>query len=105
MLMLIVGLATVAVTALVAGYLLFGVRPKPVTDSSGAAAALRFIPLPPLREVFGLWAGRRNRDGVVAKLRSALLLLLALACLAAAMAVIAGLIGFAIGLLTEGAIG
>ena len=103
--MLIVGLATVAVTAFVAGYLLFGVRPKPLTDSPGTATTLRFIPLPPLGEVFGLWVGRRSRDGVVAKVRSVALLLLALAFLAAAMAVIAGLIGFAIGLLTEGAIG
>lgn len=99
--MLIVGLATVAVTALVAGYLLFGVRPKPVTDPATGASTVRFIPLPPLREVFGLWMGRRRNDGWAARLRSAVFLILLIACLAAAMAVIAGSIGFAIGLLAD----
>ena len=103
--MLIVGLATVAVTALVAGYLLFGVRPKPVTDSPASAGTWRFIPMPPLREVFGLWLGRRGSDGWGARLRSALLLVIMIACLAAAMAVIAGTIGFAVGLFADRTIG
>lgn len=90
-----------AVTALVAGYLLFGVRPKPVTDSAAAAGTVRFIPLPPLREVFGLWMGRRRNDGWGARLRSAIFLILMIACLAAAMAVLAGTIGFAVGLLAD----
>ena len=105
MFMLIVGLATVAVTALVAGYLLFGVKPKPLTASGSGAATLRFIPVPPLREVFGLWTGRRRGDGWGSRVRSAVLLVVMIACLAAAMAVVAGVIGFTIGLFADRTIG
>lgn len=66
---------------------------------------MRFIPVPPLREVFGLWTGRSRGDGWGSRVRSAVLLVVMIACLAAAMAVVAGVIGFTIGLFADRTIG
>lgn len=103
MLMLVVGLGTIALSAMLAGYLLFGVRPEPVIDSGTTVS--RFFPVPPFREVFGLWTGRRASDSVWTRVKAIVLLILMVAMLTAIMAGIAGGIGFAIGLLTKQTIG
>ena len=83
---LLIGLGLIAVTALASGWLLFGVKPQPVTDPTANVG----IPDSELKETFGRWKIKRRRwvaHGFVTRFRSLILVIFWLCAATAAAAV------------------
>lgn len=100
---LLLGLGLVAATALISGFLLFGVKPLPVTDPTKPVG----IPSADLKETFGIWHMRRVRGSgrsFLVKIRSFLLIIFWLTATTTAVAAIVGGIMAVIGLFISKAV-
>jgi hypothetical protein len=94
---LLIGLGIIAATALASGWLLFGVKPQPVTDPTANVG----IPDSELKETFGRWKIKRNRwvtHGFVTRFRSLILVIFWLCAATAAVALLAGLVALFAGI-------
>lgn len=101
---LLIGLGILGGTAAISGFLLFGIRPLPVTDPEEALG----IPSAGLKETFGLERLRTTpgaKASLLVRCRSLLLIIFWLSATAAAAALVAAGIALVLGVAVSDALG